>query len=136
MLQTKTAISPSLRALKLGGIAMKNAHQRFGRLIYVRRTEKTATNIRLHLKEPRSDSAIQGDRKTGGISASGPSLIIPGRENGITSYRAWNVLQQSPLPLATGFVSTLLSCLLPLLCLESRPPRPLRGRNLAPGRCR
>ncbi len=28
---------------------MKNAHERFGKLLYVRRTEKTATNIRLHL---------------------------------------------------------------------------------------
>ncbi len=28
---------------------MKNAHERFGKLVYVRRTEKTATNIRLHL---------------------------------------------------------------------------------------
>jgi hypothetical protein len=28
------------------GITMKNAHQRFGKLAYVRRTEKASTNIR------------------------------------------------------------------------------------------
>ena len=28
---------------------MKNAHERFGKLAYVRRTEKTATNIRVLL---------------------------------------------------------------------------------------
>lgn len=28
---------------------MKNAYQRFGKLVYVRRTEKTSTNIRVHL---------------------------------------------------------------------------------------
>ena len=28
---------------------MKNAHQRFGKLVYVRRTEKASTNIRVHL---------------------------------------------------------------------------------------
>jgi len=28
---------------------MKNAHLRFGKLVYVRRSEKTATNIRVHL---------------------------------------------------------------------------------------
>ena len=28
------------------GIAMKNAHERFGKVVYVRRTEKASTNIR------------------------------------------------------------------------------------------
>jgi len=28
---------------------MKNAHLRFGKLVYVRRSEKAATNIRVHL---------------------------------------------------------------------------------------
>lgn len=28
---------------------MKNAHQGFGNLVYVRRTEKASTNIRVHL---------------------------------------------------------------------------------------
>ena len=34
---------------KQGHFSMKNAHERFGKLVYVRRTEKTATNIRVHL---------------------------------------------------------------------------------------
>ena len=33
----------------LGTSAMKNAHLRFGKLVYVRRSENTATNIRVHL---------------------------------------------------------------------------------------
>ena len=28
---------------------MKNAHERFGKVVYVRRTEKASTNIRVHL---------------------------------------------------------------------------------------
>lgn len=28
---------------------MKNAHERFGKLVYVRRTDKASTNIQLHL---------------------------------------------------------------------------------------
>ena len=28
---------------------MKNAHQRFGRLVYLLRTERASTNIRVHL---------------------------------------------------------------------------------------
>src|SRR5260370_16868324 len=56
---------------------MKNAHERFGKLIYVRRTEKTTTNIRLHLDafvgEERGRahlvSVIGGDVEIGAISA-------------------------------------------------------------------
>jgi hypothetical protein len=56
---------------------MKNAHERFGKLVYVRRTEKTATNIRLHLEafigEERSKahlvSVIGGDVEIGAIAA-------------------------------------------------------------------
>ena len=56
---------------------MKNAHERFGKLIYVRRTEKTATNIRLHLDafigEERGKahlvSVIGGDVEIGAIAA-------------------------------------------------------------------
>jgi hypothetical protein len=56
---------------------MKNAHERFGKLVYVRRTEKTATNIRLHLDafigEDRGKahlvSVIGGDVEIGAIAA-------------------------------------------------------------------
>jgi hypothetical protein len=56
---------------------MKNAHERFGKLVYVRRTEKTATNTRLHLEafigEERSKahlvSVIGGDVEIGAIAA-------------------------------------------------------------------
>ena len=56
---------------------MKNAHARFGKVVYVRRTEKTATNIRLHLDafigEERGKahlvSVIGGDVEIGAISA-------------------------------------------------------------------
>lgn len=56
---------------------MKNAHQRFGKLAYVRRTEKTSTNIRLHLNafigEDRGKahfvSVIGGDVEIGAIAA-------------------------------------------------------------------
>src|SRR6266567_6956337 len=59
------------------GIAMKNAHARFGKVVYVRRTEKTATNIRLHLDafigEERGKahlvSVIGGDIEIGAIAA-------------------------------------------------------------------
>lgn len=56
---------------------MKNAHLRFGRLIYVRRTEKASTNIRVHLDgfigEERGKahfvSVIGGDVEIGAIAA-------------------------------------------------------------------
>jgi len=56
---------------------MKNAHERFGKLVYVRRTEKTATNIRLHLEAFIGDersiahlvSVIGGDVEIGAITA-------------------------------------------------------------------
>lgn len=56
---------------------MKNAHQRFGKLVYVRRTEKTSTNIRLHLDafvgEDRGKahfvSVIGGDVEIGAVAA-------------------------------------------------------------------
>ncbi len=56
---------------------MKNAYQRFGKLVYVRRTEKAATNIALHLDsfvgEERGKahfvSVIGGDVEIGAISA-------------------------------------------------------------------
>ena len=56
---------------------MKNAHERFGKLVYVRRTERTATNIRLHLDafvgEDRGKahlaSLIGGDVEIGAIAA-------------------------------------------------------------------
>ena len=56
---------------------MKNAHQRFGTLIYVRRTEKASTNIRLHLDafigEERGKahfvSVIGGDVEIGAVAA-------------------------------------------------------------------
>src|SRR6266487_613677 len=43
---------------------MKNAHERFGKLVYVRRTEKTATNIRLHL-----DAFLGGERGKGDLAS-------------------------------------------------------------------
>jgi hypothetical protein len=56
---------------------MKNAHQRFGRVSYVRRTEKTATNIRVHLdafvgEDPGKAhliSVIGGDSEIGALAA-------------------------------------------------------------------
>ena len=56
---------------------MKNAHERFGKLVYVRRTERTATNIRLYLDafvgEERGKahlaSVIGGDVEIGAIAA-------------------------------------------------------------------
>jgi hypothetical protein len=56
---------------------MKNAYQRFGRLVYVRRTEKASTNIRLELDafvgEERGKahfvSVIGGDVEIGAVSA-------------------------------------------------------------------
>src|SRR5215469_278434 len=56
---------------------MKNAHQRFGRLVYVRRTEKASTNIRVHLDafigEERGKahfvSVIGGDVEIGAVAA-------------------------------------------------------------------
>lgn len=56
---------------------MKNAHERFGKLIYVRRTEKTSTSIRVHLNafvgEERGKahfvSAVGGDVEIGAIAA-------------------------------------------------------------------
>lgn len=56
---------------------MKNAHERFGRLSYVRRTEKTATNIRVYLdafvgEDPGKAhliSVIGGDSEIGALAA-------------------------------------------------------------------
>ena len=56
---------------------MKNAHARFGKVVYVRRTEKASTNIRVHLDafvgEERGKahfvSVIGGDVEIGAISA-------------------------------------------------------------------
>ena len=56
---------------------MKNAHERFGTLAYVRRTEKTATNIRVLLDafvgEERGKahliSAVGGDTEIGALAA-------------------------------------------------------------------
>jgi hypothetical protein len=56
---------------------MKNAHQRFGKLVYVRRTEKASTNIRVHLDafvgEERGKahfvSVIGGDVEIGAVAA-------------------------------------------------------------------
>ena len=56
---------------------MKNAHERFGKLVYVRRTEKASTNIRLHLGafigEERGKahfvSVIGGDVEIGAVAA-------------------------------------------------------------------
>ena len=56
---------------------MKNAHQRFGKLVYVRRTEKASTNIRVHLdafigeERGKADfvSVIGGDVEIGAVAA-------------------------------------------------------------------
>jgi hypothetical protein len=58
-------------------MTMKNAHQRFGKLVYVRRTEKASTNIRVHLDafigEERGKahfvSVIGGDVEIGAVVA-------------------------------------------------------------------
>ena len=56
---------------------MKNAHERFGKLVYRRRTEKTATNLRVFLDafvgEDRGRahfvSAVGGDVEIGALAA-------------------------------------------------------------------
>src|SRR5208283_175703 len=57
--------------------AMKNAHERFGKLVYRRRTEKTATNLRVFLDafvgEDRGKahlvSVVGGDVEIGALAA-------------------------------------------------------------------
>ncbi len=55
---------------------MKNAHERFGELVYVRRSEKTQTHIRVHLsawigEESRAHliSVVGGDTEIGALTA-------------------------------------------------------------------
>ena len=56
---------------------MKNAHERFGRLVYQRRSEKTSTNIRVHLdafvgeveRKAHLVSIIGGDVEIGALVA-------------------------------------------------------------------
>jgi len=55
---------------------MKNAHERFGELVYIRRSEKTRTHIRVHLsawigEESKAHlvSVIGGDTEIGALSA-------------------------------------------------------------------
>jgi hypothetical protein len=55
---------------------MKNAHERFGELVYIRRSEKTRTHIRVHLsawagEESKAHlvSVIAGDTEVGALSA-------------------------------------------------------------------
>lgn len=55
---------------------MKNAHERFGELVYLRRTEKTRTHIRVHLsawigEESKAHlvSVIGGDMEIGALAA-------------------------------------------------------------------
>lgn len=55
---------------------MKNAHERFGELVYIRRSEKTRTHIRVHLnawigEESKAHlvSVIAGDTEIGALSA-------------------------------------------------------------------
>lgn len=50
---------------------MKNAHERFGRLVYVRRTEKTQTNIVVHL-----ESWVGEEGKAHFVSVIGGDAII------------------------------------------------------------
>jgi len=56
---------------------MKNAHERFGKLVYRRRTEKTATNLRVFLDafvgedrgKARLVSVVGGDVEIGALAA-------------------------------------------------------------------
>ena len=55
---------------------MKNAHERFGELVYIRRSEKTRTHIRVHMnawlgEESKAHlvSVIAGDTEIGALSA-------------------------------------------------------------------
>lgn len=56
---------------------MKNAYERFGKLVYVRRTEKASTNIRVHLGafigeehgKAHFVSVVGGDAEIGAIAA-------------------------------------------------------------------
>src|ERR1700758_5633309 len=55
---------------------MKNAHERFGALVYIRRSGKTRTNIRVHLnawigEESKAHlvSVVAGDTEIGALSA-------------------------------------------------------------------
>src|ERR1039457_3289286 len=56
--------------------AMKNAHERFGELVYLRRTEKTRTHIRVHLSawigedsKAHLVSVVGGDTEIGALAA-------------------------------------------------------------------
>ena len=77
---------------------MKNAHLRFGKLAYVRRTEKTATNIRVLLDafvgEERGKahlvSAVGGDTEIGALAAAFANgdrftVIDPDGKEGVVS---------------------------------------------------
>src|SRR5271157_558866 len=55
---------------------MKNAHERFGELVYLRRTEKTRTHIRVHLSAWIGEdsnahlvSVVGGDTEIGALAA-------------------------------------------------------------------
>ena len=55
---------------------MKNAHERFGELVYIRRSEKTRTHIRVHLnawmgeeRKAHLVSVVGGDTEIGALSA-------------------------------------------------------------------
>jgi len=55
---------------------MKNAHERFGELVYIRRSEKTRTHVRVHLnawigEESKAHlvSVVAGDTEIGALSA-------------------------------------------------------------------
>jgi len=55
---------------------MKNAHERFGELVYLRRTEKTRTHIRVHLSawvgedsKAHLVSVVGGDTEIGALAA-------------------------------------------------------------------
>jgi hypothetical protein len=47
------------RISETGTSNMKNAHERFGRLVYVRRTEKASTNIRLIMSPHQVAACLQ-----------------------------------------------------------------------------
>ncbi len=88
---------------------MKNAHERFGELVYIRRSEKTRTHIRVHLsawigEESKAHlvSVIAGDTEIGALSAAFAShdpftVIDPDGQGknrfprGITNLFPWSI---------------------------------------------
>ena len=107
---------------------MKNAHERFGKLVYRRRTEKTATNLRVFLDafvgEDRGKaylvSVVGGDVEIGALAAAfanGDSFTVvdPYGEESIVS------LGEKPNPTAVLMLRRFTSSMSPMNEAKRRP---------------